>query len=182
MADTPENVTESEEGRENSVSEDAKSTPEQKKIPSKVLLLCIIIIVILLFSVGGWFVYKHFTSHPEAEKGISQIDEGKETTPTSNCYLPIPEIVANLRSTKSKGNVLRAAFLLQLYKKEDETKIKEFMPIIVDQTLSYLRDQTVADLEGPGLERMRQAIFLRVSNIIRPAKIYRVILKDFIIQ
>ena len=56
------------------------------------------------------------------------------------------------------------------------------MPIILDQLLSYLRDQSISDLEGPGLERMREAILLRISNIVRPIKIHRAILKDFIIQ
>jgi flagellar basal body-associated protein FliL len=45
-----------------------------------------------------------------------------------------------------------------------------------------LRDQSVGDLEGPGLDRMREAILLRINNIVRPIKIHRIVLRDFIIQ
>ena len=96
--------------------------------------------------------------------------------------MTIPEIVVNLRSISSKGNILRSTFALQIYNKQDEPKIREFMPIILDQMLSYLRDQSINDLEGPGLERMREAILLRVNNVVRPIKVHRVVLKDFIIQ
>jgi flagellar basal body-associated protein FliL len=100
----------------------------------------------------------------------------------ANYYVPIPEIVVNLRSVNTKGNILRTNLSLQVYHKEDEVKIKEFMPVILDQILSYLRDQSVGDLEGPGLDRMREAILLRINNIVRPIKIHRIVLRDFIIQ
>jgi flagellar basal body-associated protein FliL len=182
MAEIPKDVDEIEEGAENILTEQAQVSASKKKISPKVLLGCIIGLVFLVLCTGGWFLYKHFSSSPEEKKNPQIMEEGKDTIPQINCFISIPEVVVNLRSNKPKGNILRTTLVLQIYSKEDEQKIKEFTPIILDQTLSYLRDQSVNDLEGPGLERMRQAILLRINNIIRPLKIYRVILKDFIIQ
>lgn len=183
MAEIPKDIDETEEGAENASPEQDQANTSKKKISPKVLLGYIIGLVFLVFCTGGWFLYKHFSS-PQAEdkKDYQTIEEGKDIIPQTNCFITIPEVVVNLRSSKPKGNILRTTLVLQIYTKEDEPKIKEFTPVILDQTLSYLRDQSVNDLEGPGLERMRQAILLRINNIIRPLKIYRVILKDFIIQ
>ncbi len=182
MADTPKDVEETEEGVKSKLLEQAQNNISKKTLSLKVLLGCIITLVIFVLYVGGWFLYKHFSAHPEEEKKNSQTEEGLDAIPLINCFLAIPEAVVNLRSTKPKGNILRTTLILQMYKKEDEPKIKEFTPIILDQVLSYLRDQSVNDLEGPGLERMRQALLLRINNIVRPLKVYRVILKDFVIQ
>lgn len=182
MADTPKDVEQSEEKLESAHLEQAQATATRKKISPMVLLGCIIGFVFLLLFGGGWLIYKNFSSPPAEEKKNSQAEEGKDTLPLGNYFVAIPEAVVNLRSQKPKGNILRTTLVLQIYNKEDEQRIKEFTPIILDQVLSYLRDQSVSDLEGPGLERMRQAILLRINNIVRPIKVYRVILKDFIIQ
>lgn len=182
MAEIPKDVDQAEGKLENAPLEQAQDSASKKKISPKVLLGCIIGLALLLFLGGGWFLYKHFSAPQEEEKKISQAEEGKDTLPLVNCFVAIPEAVVNLRSQKPKGNILRTTLVLQIYNREDEQKIKEFTPIILDQVLSYLRDQSVNDLEGPGLERMRQAILLRINNIVRPIKVYRVILKDFIIQ
>lgn len=169
MADQPKDIDETEKELKKQTEEQAQNSIKKKKIPSKVLLSSTIVSVILMFSVAGWYFYNHHSIHNEA-------------SPEANYYVSIPEIVVNLRSVSSKGNILRATYSLQIYNKEEEPKIKEFMPIILDQVLSYLRDQSINDLEGPGLERMREAILLRINNIVRPIKIHRVVLKDFIIQ
>ncbi|MFN9938853.1 MAG: flagellar basal body-associated protein FliL, partial [bacterium] len=111
------------------------------------MLVGTIISIFMIFSFASWSFYEHFMKRANA------IQE-------ANYYVPIPEIVVNLRSVNTKGNILRTNLSLQVYHKEDEVKIKEFMPVILDQILSYLRDQSVGDLEGPGLDRMREAILL----------------------
>lgn len=169
MARQPKDIDETEKELKNKMEERAQSSVKKKKIPSKVLLTSTIVSVFLILSISGWFISNHFFHH-------------SETPQEAKYYVAIPEIVVNLRSVNPKGNILRATFSLQIYDKKEESKIKEFMPIILDQVLSYLRDQSINDLEGPGLARMREAILLRINNIVRPIKIRRVVLKDFIIQ
>jgi flagellar basal body-associated protein FliL len=169
MTNKSENADQTSYTLKNEIEELVERGIRKKKVSPKVLLVNTILFIILLFCVCGWFIYDHFSDHNTTHREI-------------NCYVSIPEIVVNLRSVNPKGNILRATFNLQIYNKDDEERIRDFMPIILDQLLSYLRDQSISDLEGPGLERMREAILLRISNIVRPIKIHRVILKDFIIQ
>ena len=169
MAHEPKNVDVTGDKLKNLMDQQIHNGKQNKKIPSKVLLVNTIIFVILLLCVGGWFFSGLFI-------------ENNETQHETNYYVSIPEVVVNLRSINPKGNILRATFNLQIHKKEEEAKIKEYIPVILDQLLSYLRDQSVSDLEGPGLERMREALLLRINNIVRPIRINRITIYNFLIQ
>lgn len=169
MIDQPKNVDETETEPKTEPEISSSVQKETKKIQPRVLRSSIIISIFLIFSFAGWFIYDHFLRRPE-------------TVQEANYYVLVPEIIVNLRSTGSKSNILRTNLSLQIYDKEEEAKIKEFMPVILDQILSYLRDQSIGDLEGPGLDRMREAILLRINNIVRPIKVHRIILRDFLIQ
>ena len=169
MAHEPKNVDVTGDKLKNQMDQQIHNGKEKKKIPSRVLLVNTIIFVILLLCVGGWFFSGLFI-------------ENNETQHETNYYVSIPEVVVNLRSINPKGNILRATFNLQIHKKEEEAKIKEYIPVILDQLLSYLRDQSVSDLEGPGLERMREALLLRINNIVRPIRINRITIYNFLIQ
>ncbi len=169
MAHEPKNVDVTGDKLKNLMDQQIHNGKQKKKIPSRVLLVNTIIFVILLLCVGGWFFSGLFI-------------ENNETQHETNYYVSIPEVVVNLRSINPKGNILRATFNLQIHKKEEEAKIKEYIPVILDQLLSYLRDQSVSDLEGPGLERMREALLLRINNIVRPIRINRITIYNFLIQ
>lgn len=169
MAHEPKNVDVTGDELKTQTDQQIQNSKQKKKIPPRVLLVNTIIFVILLLCVGGWFFYGLFI-------------ENNETQHETNYYVSIPEVVVNLRSINPKGNILRATFNLQIHKKEEEAKIKEYMPVILDQLLSYLRDQSVSDLEGPGLERMREALLLRINNIVRPIRINRITIYNFLIQ
>jgi len=169
MAHEPKNVDVTGDKLKNQMDQQIHNGKQNKKIPSRVLLVNTIIFVILLLCVGGWFFSGLFI-------------ENNETQHETNYYVSIPEVVVNLRSINPKGNILRATFNLQIHKKEEEAKIKEYIPVILDQLLSYLRDQSVSDLEGPGLERMREALLLRINNIVRPIRINRITIYNFLIQ
>ncbi len=169
MAHEPKNVDVTGDKLKNLMDQQIHNGKQNKKIPSRVLLVNTIIFVILLLCVGGWFFSGLFI-------------ENNETQHETNYYVSIPEVVVNLRSINPKGNILRATFNLQIHKKEEEAKIKEYIPVILDQLLSYLRDQSVSDLEGPGLERMREALLLRINNIVRPIRINRITIYNFLIQ
>ena len=169
MAHEPKNVDVTGDELKTQMDQQIQNSKQKKKIPPRVLLVSTIIFVLLLLCVGGLFFYGLFI-------------ENNETHHETNYYVSIPEVVVNLRSINPKGNILRATFNLQIHKKEEEAKIKEYMPVILDQLLSYLRDQSVSDLEGPGLERMREALLLRINNIVRPIRINRITIYNFLIQ
>ncbi len=183
-------ANEDDENKNEELSEEEKKLADEaaaKKKKKKMLF--IIIGVVLLLVIGGGAAAFFMIGNEEAENlekdiTLSDDDEDQKDKPASLFFVQIPEVIVNLRAAnqKDRGNILRATFLLQLYDKKDEPKIREAFPIIIDQILSYLRDQSVTDLSGPGLERMRQALLIRINGIIKPSKVHHVTIKDFIIQ
>ena len=107
MTDKSENADQTSYTLKNEIEELVERGIRKKKVSSKVLLVNTILFIILLFCVGGWFIYDHFSDHNTTHREI-------------NCYVSIPEIVVNLRSVNPKGNILRATFNLQIYSKDYE--------------------------------------------------------------
>ncbi len=150
---------------------------EDKKKGNKNLIVIIVILNLLILGAGGGYFY--FFKHGEKDKTH---EEAIPQEPTELSFLTLPEIIVNLKSNKPRGNILKATFVLQMYKKIDETKLKESQPIVIDQIMSYLREQTLNELEGNGLEIIKQSIFDRVNTAIKPLKIYKIMIKEFIVQ
>ena len=71
---------------------------------------------------------------------------------------------------------------MQLMSKDDNPKIKEFEPLIIDQCMTFLREQSVIDLEGGGIERIRQELLIRINNIVKPLKVHKLMIRDFFVQ
>lgn len=98
-------------------------------------------------------------------------------------FLPLPEMVVNLKSSKSRGNILKAVFVLEIETVPEKEKIDHLKPLIVDQFQSYLRELEANDIQGAaGIERIRQELFNRVNTIITPLKVRQILVKDFLIQ
>ncbi len=98
-------------------------------------------------------------------------------------FLPIPEMIVNLKSTKSHGNILKAVFVLEIGTIQEKEEIEHLKPLIMDQFQSYLRELEISDVEGgAGIERVRQELFNRVNAIIAPLKVRQVLIKDFLVQ
>lgn len=98
-------------------------------------------------------------------------------------FLPLPELIVNLKSSKSRGNILKSVFVLEIETLKEKEKIDHLKPLIIDQFQSYLRELEANDIQGAaGIERVRQELFNRVNTIITPLKVRQVLVKDFLIQ
>ena len=174
--------------QEETKKEDSKTTNtnnnDKKKEKSSTSSLTIILLslnLLVVLGVGGYLAY-HFIFKKETVTDSHAVEIEKVEEPEHLVFSQIPEIIVNLKSNKPRGNILKVTFAVQLIKKEDEEAIKTAQPIIIDQIMSYLREQTVNDLEGFGLDRLKQAIFERINTAIKPLKIYRLMIKEFIVQ
>lgn len=156
--------------KDNVLTEDGKNN-------NKNIIFIIVVLNILILGICGGYFY--FLKHSEKDK---KHEEETPQEPIELSFLSLPEIIVNLKSNKPRGNILKATFVLQMYKKNDETKIKESQPIVIDQIMSYLREQTLNELEGNGLEIIKQSIFDRINTAIKPLKIYKIMIKEFIVQ
>lgn len=156
------------------------SPEEQAPKKSNKMLFIIIGVVVLLLVVGGFVVWKFVLHKEEGEQKKEEVEEVFD--PAKAGKLELAEMLVNLRSIKPKGNMLRVSINLELMKKEDEAKIKESESLIIDQCLTFLREQSAIDIEGGGIERVRQELLIRINNLIKPIKVNRLMFKNFFVQ
>lgn len=144
------------------------------------IIIIVVAAIVLLGCGAGIYFFMPFNSNetssaPKEEKEIYNLAE--------ITFVQLPEILVNLKSGKNGPNILKAIFILELTNEKDKDRIDRLKPLIVDQCQTYLRELEVSDLQGAiGLERIRQEIKSRVSNLVAPAQIRQVLYKDFLVQ
>ncbi len=175
MADEEEKKT-NEEGAEGNT-EVAKS--EQKKFPLNKKQLTYIGAGVGALLVGLGI---YLSPLPTVVKSLLS-PKNEKTDLLELAFLSLPEMIVNLKSTKSRGNILKTIFVLEIESLAEKEKIDHLKPLIIDQFQSYLRELEANDIQGAaGMERVRQELFNRVNTIITPLKIRQILVKDFLIQ
>jgi flagellar FliL protein len=151
------------------------AVPPKKGVP---FLIPLIIVGIILLGVGVVFLT------PLKDKLFSHAEKKQESVDLMElAFLPLPEVIVNLKAHKGKAPILKAQFIVQLVDMKDKETIDHIKPLIIDQFQTYLRELELADVEGStGAERVRQELQNRVSNLVAPRKIRQVLIKDFLIQ
>ena len=165
----------------NTENEDVKEEVSRKQKKSSLLIPIVIGVSILCIGAGAGF---YFLKSPTKAKGA---DEHKKTEEEVNLmeitFLQLPEVIVNLKATKGKSAILKAQFVIELAGLSDKDPVDHIKPLIIDQFQSYLRELETSDLQGAaGLERVRQELQNRVSNLVAPVKIRQILFKDFLIQ
>jgi flagellar FliL protein len=130
---------------------------------------------------------KLFGENKEKNEISEEVKEVKDEESIANLleitYLQLPDVIVNLKPTNSRPGTLKASFILELAKAKDKDVVNHLKPLIIDQFQTYLRELEVSDVQGAvGLERVRQELKNRVSNLVSPIKIRQVLIKDFLVQ
>lgn len=142
----------------------------------KLIVIIISFIILALIGAGTFFYVRNMLFKQNSPKE-------EKTALLRVVFVSLPEIIVNLKSSKTRGSILKATFMLELNSPQEKEEIERLKPIIVDQFQTFLRELDVGDLQGAvGLERMRQELFNRVNAIITPIKIRRILFRDFLIQ
>lgn len=169
------------------MSEKKNKQDQAKKSSSRnriiVILSCIIGIGILA-TVGIFFVPKliHLMSKNESSEN-EEADSEKPRIGKLVAFVPLPELLVNLKMYQGKGTILKATFVLQIANEKDVPEVNRFLPLITDQFQTFLREMTVVDLQGAaGIERIRQELLVRINQIVKPVKVIEVLVKDFLVQ
>lgn len=167
----------------------------KKKISGKKLAL-IAVALLLLLGGGGAGVYfsgmldkpaegeEHATAEDEHGGGGGHGEEGGEHGESSGpVFVELPQILINLSTSGRRPTYLRLKVSLELMKSEDQIKVTEAMPRVIDTFQLYLRELAIDELQGTaGIERLREELRLRVSAAIAPLEIKDVLFGEMIIQ
>ncbi|MES2252316.1 MAG: flagellar basal body-associated FliL family protein [Pseudomonadota bacterium] len=151
----------------------------------KIIILCVIAVVVIAGGVAAVFltplkdkIFGENHEKTEEHKAEESLVNLMEIT-----YLALPDVLINLKATNSRPATLKASFVIELVKGKDKEAIDHMKPLIIDQFQTYLRELEVSDTEGAvGVERVRQELKNRISNLIAPLQIRQVLIKEFLIQ
>ncbi len=141
----------------------------------------IIIIVVAVLALAGGAAYFFLGNSHKASPVVKKEEEPIKIEQIT--FVQLPEMIINLKAGKGNAGILKAVLILELVNPKDKELIDHLKPLIVDQCQTYLRELEVADLQGSaGLERVRQEVKNRVSNLVAPAQVRQVLYKDFLVQ
>ncbi len=161
----------------------------RKKLSGKKLVLFIILPLLLLGGGGAAAWYLLFSHDDKGKIGATgeatadqqnadQVDDGKPPI-----FYDMDEMLVNLASSGPKPNYLKLKLALELGTQEDQKKLEEVLPRIVDQFQVYLRGVRVDDLQGSeGLQRLREELLMRARMAGKPVKIRDVLFKTVQVQ
>lgn len=152
---------------------------------TKIIIICAIAFVVLAGGVAAVFMtpLKDKIFGENKEKVQAEKDEKSLASLMEITFLQLPDIIINLKATNSKPGTLKASLVIELVKEKDKKTVDHLKPLIIDQFQTYLRELEVRDLEGSvGMERVRQELKNRISNLVAPIQIRQVLIKDFLVQ
>lgn len=98
-------------------------------------------------------------------------------------FLPMPDIVVNLKTEDNQTRFLRLRVQLELETEEQKAAVEQVMPRVVDQFQTYLREMRVKDLKGSaGIYRLQKELIARVNTAAYPVEVKDVLFQEMLIQ
>lgn len=110
-----------------------------------------------------------------------EADEAAIAAAPKERFVVLPELTVNLRSTAAV-KLMKIGVTLQTAP-EQQPKLAQLEPVLVDEMQQYLRALDENDLEGRlGVETLRAELLRRVRKIADPVPVDAVLLRTLILQ
>ena len=159
-----------------------------------ILILVLPILLVVGAAAGAYFTGaadpllamifgEEMVAEPEAPPEDEQVERADK--PDNNAFLELPELLVNLNTAGSRSQYLKIRVTLELANPEDQGKIDEVMPRIMDNFQIYLRELRADDLQGSsGIYRLREELLARVNVATRPigVDVNDVLFREMLIQ
>ena len=164
---------------EESVAENAEAEADAGESGGKksnILVLGVIGLLVVLSSIGGFLLIK--TSGEGNEEEVSEV-----VAPIPSVFFEMPEIIVSLSGHSSNIRYLKLVLSLELATAEDQALVEAQLPKITDEFQTYLRQLRLEDLRGSvGTYRLKEALLLRVNQVVQPVESKDVLIKEMLIQ
>lgn len=103
--------------------------------------------------------------------------------PPQVAFYDMPDIVVNIQTADSSQAFLKLSVALELDSAAEKPGIQAYMPRVVDQFQSYLRELRLDDLKGSaGVLRLKEELLRRINAVVAPYRVHDVLLKEMIVQ
>ncbi len=179
---TDQTTTEEPDAKAAADGEDGAGPARGRRVPGKKLVLFIILPFLLIGAAGGGiYVSGLLDSLLGIEEQDGELIAEAELGPS--VYYEVPEMLVNLNTSGRRVGYLKISVSLEVGSEEDFPKLDAVLPRIVDDFQVYLRELRVEDLNGSaGLQRLREELFMRVSNAAAPTVVRNVLFRELLIQ
>ncbi len=162
---------------------EAQATEEEQQPPkkkSKTLLFIVLGLSILLLGGGGFFAYTKFLAPKPAEEKMSAEEQAPKQF-IGEIYAMEPFVV-NLADPKGK-RYLKIKIELELESPEAVAQAEKVSPKLRDMVIMMLTSLTFEDVMTPeGKIRIRDELFERFNQIMRPERIKNIYFTEFVVQ
>ncbi len=162
--------------------EDGEGPARGRRNPGKKLVLFIILPLLLIGTAGGGI---YASGLLDSLLGIEEQDGElvAEAEMGPSVYYEVPEMLVNLNTSGRRVGYLKISVSVEVGSEEDFPKLDAVLPRIVDDFQVYLRELRIEDLNGSaGLQRLREELFMRVSNAAAPTVVRDVLFRELLIQ
>lgn len=162
---------------------EAQATEEEQQPPkkkSKTMFFIFLGVGILLLGGGGFFAYTKFLAPKPAIEETAAEEEGPKQY-IGEIYALDPFVV-NLADPKGK-RYLKIKIELELETPEAAEQAAKVAPKLRDMVIMMLTSLTFEDVMTPeGKVRIRDELFERFNQIMRPQRIKNIYFTEFVVQ
>jgi flagellar FliL protein len=158
-----------------------------KKSPLKLLIVGLGALLLIGGGAAGAVMFFRGDGGGGSADGAALAEVSTETLPagalpTFGHIMSIEEFTVNLNET-SGSRYLQVKINLELEQESLEPEIEERMPVIRDTILLLLSGLDFEDISTPeGKQALKEAIKLRIEQILRAGVVRQVLFEDFLVQ
>ncbi|QAY79879.1 flagellar basal body protein FliL [Sphingosinicella sp. BN140058] len=116
-------------------------------------------------------------------EGGHESAEASHEPAEAGAYVEVPPMTVNLRSGDGKPRFLKLRFILVAGNPENEEKVTEKLPLILDGFQPFLRELRPEDLAGSAaVFRLKEEMLSRAARVAGPGIVTDVLIQDLIQQ
>lgn len=173
------------------MADESQEMPTPRRGKGRLFLLVVLPLVLLLLGGGGGAAAYFMGVLPEsmlpgsasAETADDAITPEPQIDPSEIVFVNLPEVLVNLNVAGKRLRFLKFAAALEVVGEKEAETVRRFVPRISDNMHLYLRSLQIEELSGAeGVYRIKKDLLTRINQIIRPAQVREVLVKEMLVQ
>ena len=171
---------------ETSEADGGGEAPKARRVSIKLLVLGMLLVLGLLGGAGAaaWLSGMVPWSSPAAATAVPDQDPVADIPePAEIQFVDMPDMVVNLNVDSRRLRFLKFGAALEVLGETEAAQIERFLPRIIDNVHMYLRSFDPEQLSGPqSVYGVKVDLIARINQVVAPAEIRDVLIKEMLIQ
>lgn len=172
------------------MSDENQETPPPKRGKRKLFLLVVLPLALLLLGgagAAGYLMGVVPKSMPPGTASAETPDDAMppqpQVDPSEIVFVNLPELLVNLNVAGKRLRFLKFSAALEVIGEDDAEVVRRFVPRVSDNIHLYLRALRIEELSGAeGVYRIKKDLLTRINQIVRPAEVREVLVKEMLVQ